>query len=527
MSETTPHHTAATPSPLVRDFKAARFCSVPLVAIETADPAATVAALLATLPNTVPVVGWDLVRGLHALNEPGAGAVTALRVPADATINPVEAFNVASKLPQYTVLVAYNAHHHLKDPGVMQAVWILRDLYKTNRRTFVALGPSFQLPAELAGDLIVLDEPFPTRADLGPIVDQLHTDANLPVPTGEHRAHILDAVVGVPSAFTAEQVVSMALDPKAAAPGVQLDRLWAHKIKAINAVDGLGVWKGGEAIADLQGIDAVKGFMQAFVAADAFGVVVFIDELDKALAGGMSDYSGDSGVSKDQVGTLLSYIEDTDSEGVLLAGLAGTGKSALAKATGNAAGKVTIRFDLGAMKGGTVGQSERQIRNALKVITATAEGRVLFIGTANNSTIFTPEINRRFGDQFFFDLPDAAGRAAMWPVYIAKYGLTDAQLVNRPGLPGAVSDEGWTGAEIKRVCKRAARLKITVAAAAQYLVPSAVKEAAKIDRMRAEAAGRFLSANRPGFYTVPPVRPPAESAAAKVAAKARRMIEES
>jgi len=520
MSETTPTHTAAT-APLVRDFKAARFCSVPLVAIETADPAATVATLTATLPTNVPVLGWDLVRGIHPINEPGTAALTALRVPADSTINPVEAFSVAAKLPQFAVLIAYNLHHHLKDPGVMQAVWNLRDLYKVNRRTLVALGPSFQLPAELAGDLIVLDEPFPSRADLDPVVDQLHTDANLPLPTGEIRTRILDAVVGVPSIFTAEQVISLALDTKGDAPGVCLDRLWTRKVKAIEAVDGLRVWKGGERFDDLQGIDHVKGFMDAFVQADAFGVVVFIDELDKALAGGMSDYSGDSGVAKDQVGTLLSYIEDTDSEGVLLAGLAGTGKSAIAKATGNAAGKVTIAFDLGAMKGGTVGQSERQIRNALKVITATAEGRVMFVGTANNSTLFTPEINRRFGDQFFFDLPDAAGREAIWPVYIRKYGLTPDQLLNGPAVTGG--DAGWTGAEIKRVCKRAALLKITVREAAAYLVPSAVKEAAKIDRMRNEAAGRFLSASKPGFYAVPSITVPAPTRAA--AAKARRNFE--
>jgi len=349
--------------------------------------------------------------------------------------------------------------------------------------------------------VIVLDEPLPTRAELGPIVDQIHTDAELAHPTGTERSKMLDAIVGL-APFTAEQVLALSLEgPKSPTPGVQMDRLWARKCKAIEATDGLHVWKGGEPFADLRGIDNAKEFMQAFVDADAFGTVVYLDEMDKGLAGGMAAHSGDSGVAKDQVLTLLSYMEDTGSIGVMLAGLAGTGKSALAKATGQAAGKVTIAFDLGAMKGGTVGQSERQIRQALKVITATAEGRVLFVGTANNTSSFSPEIMRRFKDQFFFDQPDDVGRAAIWPVYIQKFGLTPAQAAFPKGM-----DAQWTGAEIKHVCQRAALLKKTVVEVAKFLVPQAISQAQVIAEMRQAAAGRFLAANKPGFYSVPSIQ---------------------
>jgi SpoVK/Ycf46/Vps4 family AAA+-type ATPase len=227
--------------------------------------------------------------------------------------------------------------------------------------------------------------------------------------------------------------------------------------------------------------------------------------MDKALAGGMSEYTGDSGVSKDQVNSLLTYIEDNGHLGVLLAGIAGTGKTQLAKAVGQASGKPVIVFDLGAMKGGIVGQSERLIRAALKVVTATAEGRVLFIGTANRTAIFTPEMNRRFPDQFFYDVPDDLGRAAIWPVYIQKNGLRASQARIPQGF-----DAGWTGAEIRRACEKAAMFGKTVVEAAQFIVPTVVSQAPIIEQMRRDAAGRFLSASYSGFYQLPEIEVPAE-----------------
>jgi hypothetical protein len=283
--------------------------------------------------------------------------------------------------------------------------------------------------------------------------------------------------------------------------GFNLARCWERKIKAIENTDGLHVYKwrsGDTTIDELRGIDNVVAFAQQLIAVDAFGVVVFIDEADKAMAGGLAEYSGDSGVAKDQIGQILTHVNDTKALGVMFAGLAGTGKTQLAKAIGQASGKPVIIFDLGGMKGGHVGESEAKIRAALKVVDATAEGKALFILTANKTTIFTPEMNRRFSDQFFFDLPDDQGRAAIWPVYAAKNKLTASQALVPPGF-----DAGWTGAEIQRACERAALFGCTVVEAARWIVPQAQRERKTIETMRREAAGRFLSASYPGFYTLP------------------------
>ena len=75
--------------------------------------------------------------------------------------------------------------------------------------------------------------------------------------------------------------------------------------------------------------------------------VVFVDEIEKALAGASGDTSG---VSQSFLGTLLSFMQDQEAQGCLFLGPPGAAKSAVAKAAGTTAGIPTIAFDLSSMK---------------------------------------------------------------------------------------------------------------------------------------------------------------------------------
>lgn len=494
--------------PLSQAVRMARSRAVPLLGIETPDPASTRVAITEAVPAATPIVEWDALRGLTAPERsPGAialaAAISAARAQQALTIKASTMLDVLQHVPgelrdgdgkvtqEGAIVLVHGAQELFRDPVAVQGIWNLRDQFKRNRRTLILLGPTLKYPASLTGDIITLDEPLPTRALLRPLVEQQYQNAKLAEPDEATVTKALDAIVGLPS-FTAEQVTAMSLTPR----GLDIPKLWGHKIKAIKQTPGLSVWEGKNQTLDtLKGIDNVVAFAKMLIAADVFRAIVFVDEGDKAFAGGMSDYVGDSGVSKDAVGQVLTYMADTEALGLLLAGLAGTGKTELGKAIASAAGRPLVLLDLGGMKGGHVGDSERMVRNALKMVTAIAEGRVLFIMTANRTTTFTPEMNRRFPDQFFFDHPDAAGRAAIWPVYEAQYGLTPAQAARPEGF-----DTGWTGAEIKRVAERAAMFKTTVVEAARWLVPQAESAKKVIREMRESAHGRFLSASYPGWY---------------------------
>ena len=106
-----------------------------------------------------------------------------------------------------------------------------------------------------------------------------------------------------------------------------------------------------------------------------------------------------------------------------------------------------------------------------------------------------PEFARaeRFDATFFLDLPGPrreGGDLADVPGAVRP----------RPG-PAPAADRDWTGAEIRTCCRLAALLDVPLVEAAQNIVPVAVTAGESVERLRAWAAGRCLSADRPGLYT--------------------------
>ena len=490
---------------LTERFIAARRVSTPLIAVSTPDPAATVDRLTThglTDPAAVALT-WDVVRGVMPRGDAAKAALDKLRGESgDVTVgNPLNALLLAEKLPPKAVLFVLMADRWLNDPRVVQAAWLLRDRFKGDGRTLVMLAPDFVLPAELAGDVVVLDEALPDPAALRAMLGHLHEAAGLPVPGADDgRADAaVEAMTGL-TAFAAEQVAAMSLRRS----GVDVDQLWERKTKQIERTPGLKVHRGGAGFDGIGGVAVVKGYVQRIMTGRSRpNAVVFLDEIEKMLGGGASGAGGHgdtSGVSQDQLGTLLAYMQDQDAAGMILIGPPGTSKSMVAKAAGTAGGVPTVQLDLGAAKGSLVGQSERQLREALRVVTHVSNGRSLWIATCNAITALPPELRRRFTlGTFFFDLPDAAERGAIWKLHLGAYDLLD-QIEMIDGGPQGVDDEGWTGAEIRQCCDIAWRLGVPLDEAAAFVVPVSRSAADQVDALRASAEGRFLSASHPGVY---------------------------
>jgi hypothetical protein len=145
-------------------FHAARCVSTPLVAIRTADPASTTYFLADVLKQSrqpPPLLGWDVIRGLHAIGKDNGEALS--RVLGDreaATVGPAEALSLAQQLGENGLLLYSNAHRFWDESGVTQGIWNLRDSFKATGRMLVLLSvPGATLPAELGQDVLVLDEP--------------------------------------------------------------------------------------------------------------------------------------------------------------------------------------------------------------------------------------------------------------------------------------------------------------------------------------------------------------------------------
>lgn len=485
---------------MIDTFKAARRAGTPLVAVTCFDPAATVQTLKKAMEDIVadtPVIQWDRISGIVGVNDPGQEAATNMLggKPVQATLNPVGLLEMAIEaMPADAVLIMMNAHLDFDrlgkpaQPEFIQAVWNCRDEFKSNGRALVLLGPSFDLPAELQQDVLVLDEQLPSDEQLRKIIESTTSDAGVHIDE-EILSAAVDSLRGI-AAFPAEQAVAMSMTKK---NGLNVGHLWERKRQLINATPGLTVWLDGYKFDDLGGLDEVKRrFRRILAGRRPPRVVVWIDEIEKS---GVASTGDSSGTNMDQLGVLLSEMQEKDYQGAIFVGVPGAAKSALAKAVGNEAGVLTIKFDLGDMKGQFVGQSEAKIRHAMKVVEAVGgKGGAFFIATSNNISSLKPELKRRFKKgTWFFDLPTAEERLAIWKIKCEAKGIvfTDGDLP---------ADDGWTGAEIENCVNTAWEEDITLREAADTVIPVAVSGRDAVMQLRREAIGTYLSVSYPGTY---------------------------
>jgi hypothetical protein len=481
-----------------QQFKSIRRAGVPLCAIETADPRATIAGCCKALngkQDTVLLCAWDIIQGLQGLNEPGKAF--AQDVSPDGAVqsgNPAECLKLlADRAPNRKedgtgalIVFWHNAQRFLDNESVAQGVWNLRDTFKARGALLVLLAPSLTLPAELKQDVVIITEALPNEAELSAIVDSIAADAQLPAEKIKDKALVIDTLRGL-SAFAAEQVLAMSITPES----IDAAGLWDRKQKMIEQTPGLSVWRGGETFEDLGGLDNLKGFLSKILTSGKTPVraLLYLDEIEKSLAGTAGDTSG---TSQDQLGVILKEMQDRNLPGMILVGPPGTGKSSIAKAAGAVAGAPVIACDLGAMKGSLVGQSEQRIRAAMDVFQAVSQGKGLAIATCNKLVALPPELKRRFSlGTFYIDLPTDAERARIWPLWLKRYGL------DKQTLPQC---DSWTGAEIRACCDVAFRAGMSLVDAAAYVVPVVKSAPDQIEALRKLASGRFISASAPGVY---------------------------
>jgi SpoVK/Ycf46/Vps4 family AAA+-type ATPase len=314
------------------------------------------------------------------------------------------------------------------------------------------------------------------------------------LPEGDALGAVLDAAAGL-TRVEAENAFSLSLVRHGRlAPDV----LWEIKSGMLKKSGLLTLHRGGETFADLGGLESLKQFCS------------------RALRPGRK-----AGVA---------------ARGVLLLGPPGSGNSAFCKALGAETGRPTLILEVGALMGSLVGQTEANVRRALRLADAMApcvvmidevekalagaapggqtdsgvaarmfasfltwlndhESDAFVVCTSNDVSRLPPEFGRseRFDGCFFLDLPGPRERERIWGIYLGRYGLDPSQ--PRP------QDHEFTGAEIRACCRLAALLDVPLAEAAHNIVPVAVTAGESVERLRQWASGRCLAADRPGIYT--------------------------
>jgi hypothetical protein len=407
----------------------------------------------------------------------------------------IRAMPQASQGTGTTILLFENLHRFLGSVELIQAIARQAISGKHNRAFIVVLAPVTQIPPELDKLFVCLDHELPDHEQLEEIARGVATqDGELPNP--DEFPRVIDAAKGL-TRSEAENAYSLSLVRHGT---LKAETLWEIKAGQLKKSGLVSIHRGSESFQQLGGLDNLKAFCLRAMRRQSEGTV------------------------------------SNRPRGVLLLSPPGCGKSQFAKALGNETGRPTVVLDIGNLLGSLVGQSESNVRAALKLADAMApcvlyadevekslagasssgqtdsgvtarvfgslltwlndhESDVFFVGTCNDASKLPPEFARaeRFDGVFFVDLPGRDQKEQIWAIYMRHYGLDAKQA--RP------DDANWTGAEIKSCCRLASLLDVPLAQAAQNVVPVAVTAGDKIEGLRQWASGRCLSADRAGVYS--------------------------
>jgi hypothetical protein len=434
---------------------------------------------------------WDIAQGLRLPGQPTSPSAAGDPLAA------LRALPGLASAEDTTLLVLHQFHRFLTHAEVVQSVFN-HVVAGRQRRTFVVvLSPVVQLPIELEKLFVVLTHDLPDRPALEAIARELASAEAEGLPGPEGLTQVLDAAAGL-TRSEAEMAFALSL---ARHGRLQAEAVTELKAQTLRKNPLLTLATGTASFADLGGLQALKDFCRRALA----------PRPDRPV--------------------------EARPRGVLLLSPPGCGKSMFARALGHELGRPTLVLDLGALYGGLVGQTEQNVRQALRTIDALAPCVVFLdevekglagirgqgdsgvasrlfgslltwlndrtsdsfvVCTSNDIAALPPEFSRaeRFDATVFLDLPSSAEKDQIWAIHRARFGIPAEQA--RP------DDTDWSGAEVRACCRLAALLGVPLTQAARQVVPVAVTAAERIAELRAWASGRCLSASVPGLYVHEP-----------------------
>lgn len=433
----------------------------PIVQIETHDEPRVVALFeRVAREGDCELWTWTAARGLRVAQGLKLKLLDfASSAPADSkqTQELPEALAQVQRLSGPAIVLFLDVHPYLSNPIVTRAMKELALSSEAKRVQIVFVGHDIALPDELA--------PYASRFALEPMTlprvqtlfqNELTKQRVRPgLDAGEARAtldSLLRHMVGLPEAAV-RHLVRLALSDGEISTA-DLARVLSAKQEALGAAELLVFEHHLPAMDQVAGMAALKRWLalrrEPFVRPEA--------------AGGLPP-----------------------PRGLLLLGVQGAGKSLAAKATAASWQLPLFRMDFGALFDKYQGESERKLREALRVadamqpcvlwmdeiekglaggtgdgdtgagkrmlgtlLTWMAERRsaVFLVATANDIETLPPELMRkgRFDEIFFVDLPSPAVRGELFRLFLQRHQVPFNELLLRPLVERS---EGFSGAEIE------------------------------------------------------------------------------
>ena len=450
---------------------------------------------------------WDCVNGLSGDDK---------KFPAGSS-NPIVALSSAEKMQdnEDIIFVFKDLHFYMDDRQVIQALKNLGRNMTISRKTCFIASPVLKIPTELEKDITVFDYPLPDIQYIKNIFDNLCSSfsKNSEVVINfskEEEEKLLKSACGL-TKIEIENVFSKAIMNNKRFDVKDIDLILSEKKQIIKKSSILEYYDSQENMSNIGGLENLKSWISKRTRS-------FSDEARK--------------------------FGLPEPKGILLLGVQGCGKSLSAKAISSIWKLPLLRLDMGAIFGKYVGESENNIRKAIKTIESIAPAilwidelekgfagmgggdstgtsprvfaslltwmqeknkPVFVIATSNDVSSLPPELLRkgRFDEIFFVDLPTKQERIDILKIHLLKRkrDITkfDLNLL-------AEKSSGYSGAEIEQAIisalydafdeNREVEMK-DIVTNIEKSVPLSVTMKEKIDWLRNWAKTRAVLASKP------------------------------
>jgi ATP-dependent 26S proteasome regulatory subunit len=402
----------------------------------------------------LPLWVWSYSAGLSRRT---TAADAATVEDADAT-DPMEVLKKIRSSDEPGIWLLEDFHPYIRDTNYEVLRWVreLARMPAKPRRLVVLSTPLPGLPIDLRKEVPTVELPLPGVDDLKAMLDEAASDLGAQVEVDEA---LLDAARGL-TVMEARLAFGKAAASLGRLGHAAVPQVAREKERIIKQSEVLEYYPTDARMQDVGGLDQLK---------------TWLERRRNAFGAGAREFGLDA------------------PKGVLLLGVQGCGKSLLAKAVAATWQFPLLRFDMGKVFGGIVGQSEANIRTALQVAQALApcvlwideiekglagvgssdqsdggttarvvgslltwlqEKRepVFVVATANRIEMLPPELLRkgRFDEIFFVDLPTRRVREEILAIHIRKKNR-DLEHFDLHAL--AERAVGFSGAELEEAVR--------------------------------------------------------------------------
>lgn len=359
-------------------------------------------------------------------------------------------------------LVLKDIQDFIEEPAIKSLLQLIaqRKLYDRDYNTTVIIVSSIlKVPQELEKYVSYLEIPFPEDDEINQLIDE-HVEVNCYDNfKDEDRKKLMPSLKGMTS-FEIDRMLDMAMSSNGSLSAEDTEMILQQKKAMVKKSGLLELIDTPEKMDGIGGMKALKEYLK--------NKSKVISDLPKAMEFGVS-------IPK----------------GVFIVGMPGCGKSLCAKASAALFNSPLLKLDMGSMMGKYVGESESNLRKAIKIAEAAApcvlwideiekafsgvggnndimtrmfgyflswmqekQTSVYVIATANNADNLPPELKRkgRFDEIFCVNLPDKEERKDIFKIHLEKKkkSLDDASLNSICQIT-----DGFNGADIESVVNEA------------------------------------------------------------------------